>query len=279
MTDEQITAKAHRLRSLHEGKPLVLPNAWDAASAVLIEAAGATAIATTSGGVAWALGRTDSERLSRAEMVEAVRRIAGAVQVPVTADIEGGYGPAPDDVATTVSAIIDAGAVGANIEDARSDDGSLYPVADQSRRLAAARQAAAASGLDEFVVNARTDVYLRQVGEPAGRLDEVLARAEAYASAGADVLFVPGLLDLDTLAAIVAAAPVPVNAMAGHGGPTIAQLGDIGVRRVSVGTSIAQAAYTVAQRAAAELLQAGTYTALAGAISFPELNGLFASRR
>jgi 2-methylisocitrate lyase-like PEP mutase family enzyme len=278
MTDEQLAAKAHRLLSLHERGTLVLPNAWDAASAALIEAAGAAAIATTSGGVAWALGRTDSEGLSRTEMVEAVRRIAATVQVPVTADVEGGYGPAPDDVATTVTAVIGAGAVGANLEDSRSGDGSLYPADEQRSRLAAAREAAAASGLAEFVINARTDVYLRQVGEPAGRLDDVLARAEAYASAGADVLFVPGLLDLDTLATIVASTPLPINAMAGAGAPTVAQLSEIGVRRVSVGTAIAQAAYTVAQRAAEELLQAGTYTALDGAIIYPELNGLLQGR-
>jgi 2-methylisocitrate lyase-like PEP mutase family enzyme len=274
MTDNLLTAKAHRLRSLHEDGTLVLPNAWDAASAALIEEAGAAAIATTSGGVAWALGRHDGEGLTRAEMVEAVRRIAATVEVPVTADIEGGYGPEPGDVAATVSAVIEAGAVGANIEDSRSADGSLYTAAEQGRRLAAAREAAAASGLEGFVVNARTDVYLHQVGEPAGRLDDVLARAEAYADAGADVLFVPGLLDLDALAAIVAGTALPVNAMAGPRAPTVAELSGVGVRRVSLGSSVAQAAYAVARRAARELLQAGTYAELQEAIGFPELNGL-----
>jgi 2-methylisocitrate lyase-like PEP mutase family enzyme len=278
MTDNLLTARAHRLRSLHEDGTLVLPNAWDAASAALIAAAGAAAIATTSGGVAWAQGRPDGEGLTRSEMVEAVRRIAATVEVPVTADIEGGYGPEPADVAATVSAVIEAGAVGANIEDSRSDDGSLYTAAEQGHRLAAAREAAAASGLEGFVVNARTDVFLLQVGEPAGRLDDVLTRAEAYASAGADVLFVPGLLDLDALAAIVAATALPVNAMAGPGAPTIAELSGIGVRRVSLGSAVAQAAYAVAQRAARELLQAGTYAALQEAISFPELNGLLPKR-
>ncbi|MEV0392317.1 isocitrate lyase/PEP mutase family protein [Polymorphospora rubra] len=275
MTDQSQTEKAHRLRMLHDGPVLVLPNVWDAASAAVVAGAGAVALATTSGGVAWSLGTVDGEGLSRAEMVEAVRRIASAVTVPVTADLEGGYGPAPEDVAATVRGIVDAGAVGINLEDSRSTDRTLLPTPDQARRLEAAREAAAAAGLPDLFVNARTDVYLLGVGDPQGRLDEVLTRADRYAKAGADCLFVPGLLDLKTLAALTAAAPLPVNAMAVPGGPSVAEFAAAGVRRISVGTALAQAAYGLAERAARELLETGTYGGLGQALPYSELNALF----
>jgi 2-methylisocitrate lyase-like PEP mutase family enzyme len=276
MTDALITDKAHTLRALHDQSVLVLPNAWDPASAALIARAGAAAVATTSGGVAWSLGRPDGELLTREEMMTVVRRIAATVDVPVTADVEGGYGPTPHDVAATVQATIEAGAVGVNIEDCRAADGTLLSTEEQMQRIQAARQAAVNAGLPEFVINARTDVYLRQIGEPAGRLDAVLARAAGYAKAGADCLFVPGLQNLDTLGALTAASPLPINAMAGPGGPTVGELTAVGVRRISVGTALAQAAYGVAERAARELLQAGTYHTLDQAVSYPELNALCA---
>ncbi|MEV6631702.1 isocitrate lyase/phosphoenolpyruvate mutase family protein [Actinoplanes sp. NPDC051470] len=270
MTDERTIQRARVLRELHERSVLVLPNAWDAASAALVARAGAAAVATTSGGVAWALGRGDGEGLTRDEMVAAVARIVAAVEVPVTADVEGGYGDTPEDVAETVRAVLAAGAAGVNLEDARSSDGTLRSVAEQSRRVRAAREAA----IPEFVINVRTDVYLRQVGDPAGRLDDVLARAGGYAKAGADCLFVPGLLDLGTLGRLTEASPLPVNAMTGPGGPTVAELTAAGVRRISVGTAVAQAAYAVADRAARELLTTGTFAALTPNLDYPELNAL-----
>jgi len=185
----------------------------------------------------------------------------------------------PEDVAATVRATLGAGAVGVNVEDSRTEDGTLLSVDEQAQRIQAARDAAAGAGVPELVVNARTDVYLRQIGDPAGRLDDVLARADGYAKAGADCLFVPGLLDLDTLRTLTAASPLPVNAMARPGGPTVAELAAVGVRRISVGTAVAQAAYAVAQSAAQELLESGTYRALDQMVSYPELNALFASRR
>nr|WP_230416232.1 isocitrate lyase/phosphoenolpyruvate mutase family protein [Micromonospora tarapacensis] len=259
---------------MHDRSVLLLPNAWDSASAALMARAGAAAVATTSGGVAWSLGRPDGESLTREDMMAAVRRIAEAVDVPVTADVEGGYGPTPHDVAATVRATIEAGAVGMNIEDSRAADGTLLSVEEQMQRVQAAREAAADVGVPEFVINVRTDVYLFQIGEPAVRLDAVLARAAGYAKAGADCLFVPGLLNLDTLRALTAASPLPVNAMAGPGGPTVAELTAVGVSRISVGTAIAQAAYGVAERAARELLEAGTYHTLDQAVSYPELDAL-----
>jgi 2-methylisocitrate lyase-like PEP mutase family enzyme len=269
-------AKAESLRSLHSSGVLVLPNAWDAGSAAVIAAAGAQAIATTSGGVAWSLGRPDGHGLTREEMVEQVRRVAGAVDLPVSADIEGGYGPAPQDVAKTVEAVVGAGAVGVNIEDSRAPGGPLFDPQEQAERLRAGRAAATRAGLPELVINVRTDVILFGIGEPEGRLDDVIARAAGYAEAGADCLFVPGLIDLDALAALVKATSLPVNVMAWPGAPTVAEFAAAGVRRVSLGTAIAQSAYTLAQRAATEVLTKGTYHELGGALDFGTLNGLFA---
>lgn len=271
-------AKAATLRSLHDSGIFVLPNAWDAGSAAMIAAAGAPAIATTSAGVSWSLGRRDGQNLTRSEMTEVVARIAAAVDLPVTADIEGGYGSDPDAVAATVSAVIGAGAVGVNLEDSGAPGGGLFTPADQAARLAAARAAATVAGLPELVINARTDVFLFGIGEPGGRLDDVIARAAAYAPAGADSLFVPGLLDLDVLAALTGKVSLPVNVMAGPGAPHVAALRAAGVRRVSLGQAITQAAYTLARRAAAEALTAGTYDTIAAAASFGEINGAFAAR-
>jgi 2-methylisocitrate lyase-like PEP mutase family enzyme len=247
-------------RQLHADGVLVLPNAWDVASARLVERAGAAAVATTSGGVAWSLGRADGDRLPLDLLAAAVARIAAAVAVPVTADVESG-GP---DVAATVRAVLDAGAVGINIEDG---DG---PVEAHRDRIAAARDAA---GPDLFV-NARTDVHLRGLGDPDDRLAETLRRGKVYADAGADGLFVPGLLDPAALRVLAAELPVPLNVMAGPGAPSVAELAALGVRRVSVGTALAEVAYGAVDRAARELLGTGTYGALAGGLGYGTLQEL-----
>jgi 2-methylisocitrate lyase-like PEP mutase family enzyme len=278
MIHTALNDKARRLHELSDGPVLVLPNAWDAASAALAVRAGATAVATTSGGVAWSLGRPDGQGASRDEMAEAVRRIVAAVDVPVTADMEGGYGPRPDDVAATVRAAIDAGAAGINLEDSRAD-GTLMPAGQQAARITAGRAAADEAGVPDFFINARTDVFLLAVGAEACRADEVVLRAARYADAGADGLFVPGLLDLDVLAGLGSAVTMPVNAMAGPGGPSVSRLAAAGVRRISVGTAIAQAAYGIAERAARELLGTGTYDLLDQPLTYPEMNGLFAPAR
>ncbi|MET7900602.1 isocitrate lyase/phosphoenolpyruvate mutase family protein [Streptomyces sp. NPDC005355] len=269
-----LNAQAARLRSYHaEGELLVLPNAWDACSAAVIERAGARAVGTTSAGVSWSLGRSDGQRLTREEMVAAVGRIVRAVTIPVTADVEAGYGPTPRDAAETVTAIVAEGAVGINLEDSPGLDGApLLTPAAQAERIAAARDAAAAAGVPDLVINARTDVYMSQVGDPDARPDLVLERAKAYAEAGADCLFVPLLLDPGVLAPLVAASPLPINVMAWPGGPTVARLKAAGVRRISVGTAFAQAAYTAADRATRELLTDGTYDTCTDALNVFELN-------
>jgi len=274
-TDQR--ARAVTFRSLHDDGVLVLPNAWDAGSAAMIAAAGAKAIATTSAGVSWAQGRSDGQHLTRDEMVALVGRIAETVDLPVTADVEGGYGPDPDDVAQTVRAAIGAGIVGINLEDSRPQ-GDLFDPTAQAARMRAAREAAAEAGLPELFVNLRTDVFLFGIGAPEGRLDDVLARGEAYAAAGADGLFVPGLLDLGTIEAITSKVALPVNVMVGEGAPDVTALAGAGVRRVSLGMAVAQAAYTVARKAAVEALTDGTYGSLAGSDGFGEINGAFPAR-
>jgi 2-methylisocitrate lyase-like PEP mutase family enzyme len=277
VTDDQRT-KALKLRSLHTDGILVLPNAWDAGSAAMVAAGGAHAVATTSAGVSWALGRPDGENLTREEMAAVVARITAAVGLPVSADVEGGYGPGPDDVAATVRAVIAAGAVGVNLEDSLAPGGPLHDRDVQAARIRAARAAAADAGLPELVINARTDVYLFGIGPADGRLGDVLDRAVAYADAGADCLFVPGLLDLAVLATLTSKTSLPVNVMAGPGAPTVSELEAAGVRRVSLGQAVAQAAYTLARVAAAEVLTKGTYDTLVGADPFGDVNGAFAGR-
>jgi len=248
-------------RDLHRaGEPLVLPNAWDAASARVVERAGALAIATTSAGVAWSLGVPDGDRLDPAAAAEHVARIVAAVDVPVTADIESGYG----DVAATVRGVLAAGAVGVNLE----DDAARRP-----ERYAAAR---AVADSDVLFVNARIDTYLLSVGDPAARLDETVARAAEYLDAGADGIFVPGVADPSVIAELVQRIPAPLNVMVGPGSPTVAELGRLGVRRVSAGAGIALAAYSVVAAAAAELLTFGTYDKIAADLTHGDLNAYFA---
>ncbi|MGV9887917.1 isocitrate lyase/PEP mutase family protein [Streptomyces sp. NPDC003395] len=264
--------QALAFRSLHvPGRPLVLPNAWDTTSARIVEDAGAAAVATTSAGLAWALGAADGDRLDRDRALDAVARIAGAVRVPVTADIESGYAADAAGVGDTIRRVIAAGAVGVNIEDALygSGEDALRPVAEQAERLAAAREAADAVGVPLFV-NARIDTFLRG----AGGVDLTLERAAVFLAAGADGIFVPGVVDPVAVKALAEGIDAPLNVMAGPGAPSVAELAALGVARVSIGSGIAQAAHAVVRRAAQELLGEGTYGALAGGLDYGELNAL-----
>ena len=268
--------KALHLRSLHHDGVLVLPNAWDAGSAVLFREAGARAVGTTSGGVSWAHGSPDGQHLTRTRMTAAASAIAEAVPgLPVTVDVEGGYGPDPRDVAATVEEAVAAGAAGINLEDSTAPGGPLFTVAEQAARLRAAREAAVSRGVPDLVINARTDVVLFGVGDPDGRPAALRARAAAYEEAGADCLFVPGMTGLDDLKSLTADVALPVNVMAGPGAPDVAALRDAGVRRVSVGTALTQVAYTAALRAARELLDSGTYASCEGTLDYGTLNGWF----
>jgi 2-methylisocitrate lyase-like PEP mutase family enzyme len=255
-------------RALHSGTVLVLPNAWDVASARLIEHAGARAVATTSAGVAWSLGAPDGDKLSRDHAVDLVARIVSGAGVPVTADIESGFGATAAEVGHTVRAIADAGAAGINIEDGAYP--GLRPLAEQTERIAAARAAA------PLFVNARIDSYLFGVGDADTRLADTVARAVAYADAGADGVFVPGVVDPDTVGELAARIPVPLNVMVWPGAPSVAELAKLGVARVSAGSGIAQAAYAVAARSAKEMLTEGTYDTQRTDLDYGTLNALLA---
>ena len=268
---------AVRFRALHDpAAPLALANAWDAASARLVAAAGAPAVATTSAGVAWGLGAADGDRLDRDAALALIERVVAAVDVPVTADIESGFGAAPADVAETVARVLAAGAVGVNIEDAHSTPGAatpLRPAEEQAERLAAARAAAESAGIPLYL-NARVDVYLRGVGEESGRLAETLRRSRIYLEAGASGVFVPGVADPELIGELAAGIDAPLNVLVGPGSPAVPELGKLGVARASLGSAVAEAAYAQVDRAARELLATGTYGSLAGALDYGTINAL-----
>ena len=268
-------AKAKRFLELHtSGRLLVLPNAWDAGSARIFEHAGFQALGTTSAGVALSLGYPDGERVSRAEMLEAVRRTASAVAIPVTADLEAGYGRAVNDAVETARGAIAAGAVGMNFEDSTSDD-RLVDVVAQVERIRAIKKLAEAEKI-ALVLNARTDVFLLGVGEPAGRFDEAVRRANAYREAGADCLFVPGVTDTETIGRLVRAITGPLNVLAVRDTPRIAELERLGVARVSVGSGPMRATLALTQRIAQELRERGTYAGFTeGAPPLRDFNRLF----
>jgi methylisocitrate lyase len=224
-------------QSLHvRGHPLVLINAWDAGSARAVADAGAKAIATGSWSVAAANGFADGEHLPLALAMENLRRIVAAVALPVTIDLESGYGETPAAVAATIAAALAAGAVGCNLEDSFPADGSLRDVAGQVARLAAARRAADDAGI-AFFINARTDVFFQAPAatHDVAMVDATLDRARAYAEAGASGLFVPGVVAEDLIARIAEASPLPVNIMAMPGVPDRKRLAELGVARISHG--------------------------------------------
>ena len=261
--------KAVTLLALHTGRGFVLPNAWDAGSARILEQVGFSAIATTSAGIAWSLGVPDGGVLHRETMLEHVGSIVAAVQVPVTADLEAGYGATPDDVGDTVGMAAALGAAGANIEDAGRD--GLFGIEEAADRLAAAR-AAAPSGT--FVLNARTDTYF--VGTVDDPFAETVERAVAYVEAGADCVFVPGVVEADTIRRLADAIPGPLNVVAGLANTIDAPtLFSLGVQRVSLGGSLARAALSLLERAGRELLDSGTLGFLDGAIGYADLQRRF----
>ena len=252
------TEKVEEFRALHHRKEiLVLLNAWDAVSARVFEVAGAPALATTSSGVAASLGYPDGQKISREQMVGVVNLICRRVDIPVSADIEWGYGTTVGEVCDTVRAVIEAGAVGINIEDAMHDPSWLV------ERIAAIRAVAAACNVPLFI-NARTDVYLRGAGDTAARFTEAVRRLRAYEEAGADGLFVPGLGDPDTIGELLREIRLPLNILAGQGVPPAKELERLGVRRVSMGGGLQRAALTQARRVATEVLAKGVYDGFLG---------------
>jgi 2-methylisocitrate lyase-like PEP mutase family enzyme len=273
-------AKAEALRALHvQGRPLVLLNAWDAGSAAVIAKAGAPAIATTSAGAANALGYRDGQIVTREQMLTMVAPIAAAVDVPVTADMEAGYGDTAADAAATAQGVIDAGAVGLNLEDtAGAGDDPLLSISAFVAKIEAVRSVSAAAGVP-LVLNARTDVFIASVGPAETRLERAIGRGRAYLAAGADCIFVPAVADPATIAALVEGIGGPVSVLVGPGSPGVSELAALGVARVSVGSGAYRAALALARTMAAEAYGPGSFdTMLAAQVGFGEAQTLFCER-
>ncbi len=268
------TAEAFRAR--HRAPPvLLLPNAWDAMSALLFVDAGFDALATTSGGVAWALGYPDGEAAPWDEVVAATARIVRAAGVPVTADIEAGYGGTPAEVAAHVAEIIRAGAVGINLEDGLH--GPVRTVEDAAARIAAARDAARQEGVP-IVINARCDVIFLRHGDEATRFDDAISRCKAYLAAGADCVYPFGLRDPEAIAAFVKAVGAPVNVTGRAGMPDAAALERLGVARITIASAPTLLAMSSIQKFATVLRATGGFEGLSAAITHPEAQKLFATK-
>lgn len=268
--------KARIFRSLHHSeRVLVLPNAWDVPSARIFENAGFPAIATSSAALSVSLGYPDGEKIEKGELFLAIKRIATALAVPLSADIESGFGSTVDQLTGTIRSVIDAGAVGINIEDiADFANKSLVPLEKQIERIKAIKSVSDSSRIP-LVINARTDAFRFSAGDEKARFEEAIRRSIAYADAGADCLYPMGLTDRELISVFVKAVDRPVNIMARRGAPTIPELEKIGVARVSLGPGPIYAAMGLLNRIASELKERGTYEMmLDGAITFDELNAL-----
>jgi methylisocitrate lyase len=271
MAPSERIAAFHRL---HEAGCFVIPNPWDVGSARLLVGLGFKALATTSSGFAWSQGRPDNH-VPLADVLAHLRAIAGAVPVPVNGDFESGFAVEPEGVAANVAAAATTGVAGLSIEDSTGD--ATRPLFE--RGLAVERVRAARRALDDtgtgVLLTARSEGYI--VGRPD--LDETIRRLEAYAEAGADCLYAPGIRSLPDIQAVVAAvAPKPVNALVGGDFTTVAQLAHVGVRRISVGGALARAAWGAVLAAAREIAQRGTFSGLARGVAFDEINGSFPPR-
>ena len=281
MATLDLNARAATFRDLNRAGDLLLPNAWDAASARIFEAAGFPAIGTTSSGIGYARGVRGAERLGRDGMVREVAAIVAAVAVPVTADIEGGYGVTPADVAVTIDAIIDVGAVGINLEDAPAgaSPAPLFGIDEQTARIAAARDAAARRGLP-LTNNARTDTFILTLGADVDeRLAMTVERGRAYLDAGADMIFIPLLTDPVVVRQAAAAIGGPISLMAVPGAPPAAELFAAGASRVSLGQTAMLATLGTLQAIAADLRATGTWDAIErGFYGFAEAEALFTER-
>jgi 2-methylisocitrate lyase-like PEP mutase family enzyme len=272
-------AKAELFRALHSGpRLLLLPNAWDAISARIIAASGFAAIATTSGGVAWALGYPDGEAAPWHEVVAATARIARAVGAPVTADIESGYGDTPEAVGRSIGDIINAGAVGVNLEDGlRGGERPIRAVEDAAARIGAAREAARAAGVP-IVINARTDLYIKNIGDEQSRFDEAVARGRAYLAAGADCVYPIALREPETIGRLVKAIAAPINIMVRAGWPSVAELEALGVARASTATAMPLLAMGVVRQVLEQLRATHRFDALHPAMSHPEAQQIMLPR-
>lgn len=269
-------AKASAFRKMHQSPPaLLLPNAWDAVSARLFEESGFHAVATTSGGLAWSLGYADGEGAPWPEVVAATRRIVRVVSVPVSADIEAGFGQTPLDVSNNVREIIAAGVAGINIEDSDlRTKGTLRSLDDAVERVRAARRAADDAGVP-IVINARTDVFHVNAGEASSRPAEALRRANAYVEAGADCIFLFGHPELEVVAELAKSIKAPVNIVGRAGMPGMNELESLGVARVSTASGPSMAALATVRRVAQALYETGQFDSLTSDVKRADLQSWF----
>lgn len=267
-----MTTRIEKFHDLHRSGCFVIPNPWDVGSARILAQLGFPALATTSSGFAWSLGRPDNH-VSLEEALAHMRAIAEAVDVPVSADFEGGFATEPAGVAANVARAATTGIAGLSIEDSTGDPSNpLFEFALALARVEAARHAIDRSGTG-VLLTARSEGFI--TGRPD--LDETIRRLRAYAQAGADCLYAPGIRDLDAIAAVVqAVAPKPMNVLVGSDFTTVGELAALGVRRISVGGALALAAWTGFLAAAREIADAGRFTRLGGGVTFPDMNAFFA---
>ncbi|MBX9841676.1 MAG: isocitrate lyase/phosphoenolpyruvate mutase family protein [Xanthobacteraceae bacterium] len=278
MTKDRQKQLADTFRAMHRGPLLLMPNAWDAMSARQFEAAGFPAIATTSGGVAWALGHADGEKAPWHEIVSATERVVRTVRVPVTADIEGGYGDSAAEVGKNIAEVVRTGIVGFNLEDGTPrPDMPVRPIEDAVARIRAAREAAANAGIPA-VINARIDLYLKNVGDPAGRFDETVKRAKAYLAAGADCIYPFGLIDMDTVGRLAKAIPAPINIVARAGTPPVTELQKLGVARITIASGATLAVMSLIKTIGEGLRATGTFDGIGHSMNRPEAQKLFEPR-
>jgi 2-methylisocitrate lyase-like PEP mutase family enzyme len=269
--------RGEQFRRLHENPDaFLMPNAWDVGSACILAASGFQCLATTSAGIAFSLGQPDVEgRVSRSQMMERIHQLAAAVTLPVSADLEAGFGAAPEEVAETIRLAIQAGVVGGNIEDLSGDPHTpLFDLELAADRIRSAREAADRSGIP-FTLTARTDCYLANVPSPFA---EAVRRANRFREMGADCLFIPGVKDAETIAALVREIDGPINVVMGLTGSafTVSQLNCLGVRRISIGGSLARSALGLVRRAAQEMREHGSFTFAEQQIPDAELCDFFA---
>ena len=274
MLDSQ-SDKAEAFREMHaKKKVLILPNAWDVPSARVFEDAGFQAVATSSAGMMVSLGYQDGEAIGLEEFVSAVGRIARVLSVPLSADVVGGFGGGPEEVARAMKSVVGAGAVGINIEDFVHASKELLQVVKQVEKLRALLKLRESMDV-RFVINARTDAFRYAPGDEEARLDEAISRAKAYRDLGVDCVYPMGLVGAGSIGRFVKALDFPVNVMVRQGLPPVGELERLGVARVSFGPSASYATMGLLKRASKEVLEEGTYRNLVeGGITFDELNGL-----
>lgn len=267
--------KAQQFRELHVAGTFVMPCAWDAGSARLFEVAGFAAVGTTSGGVNWSNARPDYVyAVDRTTMLDAYGAMVQATALPVSGDLEDGYGTTPDEIGHTIQAAVDRGMVGGSIEDQdRSPEPGLLPIDEAVERVAVARETADMAGI-EFTLTARAESYYGGVDDPFG---DAVERANQYLDAGADCVFVPGPADLATISRLVNEVDGPISVGIGSGGGelTVQALADIGVRRISTGGALPRALAAVVKAASKEMLGGGTFSFAEGAMPESAINALF----